>query len=199
MKLFSQLVRNFKMLKNPNKYAKSIGVNLSENTILLGRTNWGSEPWLISIGNYTRLSKNVTFWNHDGGVSVARRINEKYKNVVKFGFISIGDNCFIGANVTILCNVSIGDNCVIGACSLVTKDVPSGEVWAGVPAKKICNIEDYAEKLLLISANYDPTNLKKNKKEETINISEWFLKIKQGVALNGHSYSSNKKETNVEK
>lgn len=43
----------------------------------------------------------------------------------------------IGAAVTILCGVTIGENALIGAGSVVTKDVPPGETWAGVPAKKI--------------------------------------------------------------
>ena len=43
----------------------------------------------------------------------------------------------IGANATILCGITIGENAMIGAGSVVTKDVPSGEVWVGNPAKPI--------------------------------------------------------------
>lgn len=49
----------------------------------------------------------------------------------------IGDNVSLGANVTIIGNVKVGDNVTVGAGSVVTKDVPSNCVVAGVPAKVI--------------------------------------------------------------
>jgi len=51
--------------------------------------------------------------------------------------ITIGRDCWIGANVTIVPGVSIGDGCIIGAGSVVTKDVPAGMTYAGNPAKPI--------------------------------------------------------------
>ena len=55
------------------------------------------------------------------------------------GYI-IGDNVRIAISVSVLPGVWIGDNAVIGAKALVTKDVPHGEVWAGVPAKFMRNV-----------------------------------------------------------
>lgn len=43
----------------------------------------------------------------------------------------------IGANSTIRCGVTIGENALIGCGSVVTKDVPAGEVWCGNPARKL--------------------------------------------------------------
>lgn len=51
--------------------------------------------------------------------------------------VKIGKNVWIGCHVTVLPGVSIGDHAVIGAGAVVTKNVPAGETWAGVPAKKI--------------------------------------------------------------
>ena len=51
--------------------------------------------------------------------------------------VSIGDNVFIGMNVMILKGVHIGNNVIIGAGSVVTKDIPANEIWAGNPARKI--------------------------------------------------------------
>ena len=51
--------------------------------------------------------------------------------------VIIEDNVFIGAHVTILKGVTIGANSVIGACSLISKNIPKNEVWAGNPAKFI--------------------------------------------------------------
>lgn len=43
----------------------------------------------------------------------------------------------LGAGVTVLCGVTIGESALVGAGSVVTRDVPAGEVWAGVPASKL--------------------------------------------------------------
>lgn len=51
--------------------------------------------------------------------------------------IKIGNNCWIGAKVTILDGVNIGDNCVIAAGAVVTKSMPDNSVIGGVPAKII--------------------------------------------------------------
>ena len=50
------------------------------------------------------------------------------------GNIKIGKNVWLGAHVVVLPGVEIGDNAVIGAGAVVTKSVPAGEIWLGVPA-----------------------------------------------------------------
>lgn len=179
MKIVNFIFSNIAMIICPVKYAKSLGVDISDDTILLGRTIWGSEPWLISIGAKTRVSKHCTFWNHDGAISVIQNMDEKFKNIVKFGKIKIGNNCFIGANVTILCDVEISDNSIVGAGSVVTKDIPTGEVWGGAPAKYICKTNEYAEKLYNNLPDYSIDNLNVNKKEETIKIAEGYRRIRK--------------------
>ncbi len=54
--------------------------------------------------------------------------------------ITIGDNCWLGGNVTILPGVTIGDNVTIGAGSVVVKDIPSNCIAVGNPCKKIKEI-----------------------------------------------------------
>lgn len=51
--------------------------------------------------------------------------------------VIIGKNVWIGCHVSVLAGVSIGDHAIIGAGAVVTKNVPSGETWVGVPARKI--------------------------------------------------------------
>ena len=53
----------------------------------------------------------------------------------------IGSNCWFGVNCVVNTGVTIGDRCVIGANSVVTKDIPSGVIAAGTPAKVIREIE----------------------------------------------------------
>ena len=56
--------------------------------------------------------------------------------------ISIGDNCWIAANVVITGGVTIGEGCVIGAGSVVTKDIPANSLAAGNPCKVIREINE---------------------------------------------------------
>ena len=56
--------------------------------------------------------------------------------------INIGDDVWLGGNVTILPGVTIGDNVVVAAGAVVTKDVPSGRVVAGVPARIVRTLSD---------------------------------------------------------
>ena len=62
---------------------------------------------------------------------------DKYVDESKRYFYEIGNDVWIGANVSICQGVTIGDGAVIGACSLVNKDVEPYAVYAGIPAKKI--------------------------------------------------------------
>lgn len=54
--------------------------------------------------------------------------------------ITVGNNVWIGAGVTVLPGVTIGDNVTIGAGSLVNKDIPSDSVAVGVPCRVIKTI-----------------------------------------------------------
>ncbi len=53
------------------------------------------------------------------------------------GQIIIKRGAYIGANTIICKPVTIGENAIIGAGSIITKDIPANEVWAGNPAKFI--------------------------------------------------------------
>lgn len=54
--------------------------------------------------------------------------------------IEIGNGCFIGANTVICSSVKIGENSIVGAGSIVTKDIPANQIWAGNPAKYIKDV-----------------------------------------------------------
>lgn len=61
--------------------------------------------------------------------------------------ITIGNNCWIAGNVTILPGVTIHDNVVVGAGSVVVKDLESGAIYVGNPAKKIRDIDPEKESI----------------------------------------------------
>jgi acetyltransferase-like isoleucine patch superfamily enzyme len=56
--------------------------------------------------------------------------------------VSIGDDCWIGGNVSILPGVKIGNGCTIGAGSVVTKSIPAYSVAVGSPARVIRKVEE---------------------------------------------------------
>ena len=147
-----KMILNRMRRKDNVQIARELGVRIGENCRIL--TNpyacFGSEPYLIEIGNHVEVTGDCRFVTHDGGLWVLREA-EDCKDIDKFGKIKIGNNVFIGLRSTIMPGVTVGDNCVIGAGSLLTKSVPSGEVWAGVPAKRICSIEEYKEKVLAVA------------------------------------------------
>lgn len=51
--------------------------------------------------------------------------------------VRLGQNVWLGSLVVVLPGVTIGDNVIVGAGAVVTRDIPEGETWAGVPARKI--------------------------------------------------------------
>lgn len=53
------------------------------------------------------------------------------------GSARIGKNCYIGMGAKVLNKITVGDNVTIGAGAVVTRDVPDGETWVGVPARKL--------------------------------------------------------------
>lgn len=155
--------------RNPVQTARAMGVEVGENTRFISMPSFGSEPYLISIGDHVTIASQVAFVPHDGATWCFRN-EERYKNVLRCAPIKVGNNCFIGFRSTILCGVNIGDNSIVGACSLVTKDIPSNEVWGGVPAHFICTLDEYKEKCLRNTPPYDPESMKKDKKAELLRI-----------------------------
>jgi len=119
-----------------------------------------------NIGKYIRIGNNVgigefAYLGGGGGLSIGNDCiigqyfschpeNHNYQNpallirqqgVSRKG-IHIGNNCWIGAKVTILDGVTIGDNCVIAAGAVVTKSVAANTVIGGVPAKVLKNYKE---------------------------------------------------------
>jgi acetyltransferase-like isoleucine patch superfamily enzyme len=119
------------------------GAVIGNGTRLLVR-QLSAEPFLIEIGDNTLVSFDVLFLTHDGGHWVTEA---EFPTANRFGRIKVGSRVFIGARAILMPGVTIGDNVVIGAGSIVTKDLPSGVVAAGVPTRVLSRIEDYNAKV----------------------------------------------------
>lgn len=138
---------------NSNRKSNPIG---GDNRTIIDLGNQGE----LTIGNHSGLS-NVTIISHDrvtigdyvkigGSVKIYdtdfHHLNHKLRAVANSDIpkttpIHIENHCFIGAHSIILKGVKLGQGAIIGAGSVVTKNVPAFEVWAGNPAKFIKKLD----------------------------------------------------------
>ena len=88
----------------------------------------------ITIGDKCLIGAGSRFVDHDHGLAAGRDIWGQPGEVAE---IVIGRDVWIGANVVVLKGVHIGEGAVIAAGAVVTKAVPAGEIWGGVPARKL--------------------------------------------------------------
>lgn len=134
--------------RNPIKYWKDKGLIIGKGCEVYSSASFGSEPYLISIGDNVRINSGVNFVTHDGGCWVLRNYIkcDNSHQLDLFGTIKIGSNVHIGTNSIIMPGVSIGDNVIIGCCSVVTRDIPSNSVAVGIPARVIESVDEYYKK-----------------------------------------------------
>ena len=119
------------------KHAK-IGANCNinchvfiENDVYIGNNvtiKPGVQIWDgVTLEDNVFIGPNVTFTNDLFPQSRQKNFSLKKTIIKKFATI--------GANATILGGITVGENVLVGAGSVVTKDVPANEIWAGNPAK----------------------------------------------------------------
>lgn len=110
-----------------------------ENLILGENIYIGPEAWFVlrgkcHIGNGTifgpRCKIHTSNHNYEGEML-------PYDHIYNVKDVTIGENVWIGADVSIMPGVSIGEGAVVAACSCVTKDIPPMAVVGGNPAKVI--------------------------------------------------------------
>ena len=113
----------------------------------------------LHIGNNVTILRGVTL-DYSGGLIIEDNVTVSFDTYVLSHMHDIKNPCkrsgkpipkqtvvkkgvWVGARCTILGGVTIGEGSVVGAGSIVTKDIPCNQVWAGVPAKMIRKLEDY--------------------------------------------------------
>ena len=117
-------------------------------------------PFQTDFGRHITFGKNVyvnmdVFMTDLGGITIeddvliAPRVkiltvnhplkpSDRHKLELKS--VTLKQNCWIGADATIMPGVTVGENAVVAAGAIVTKDVPANTVVAGVPAQVIKKI-----------------------------------------------------------
>ena len=93
---------------------------------------------LITIGANTQIGPNATFATPNHPIDYL----ERRKTIERCQPITIGQDCWFGAGVTVCPGVTIGDRCIIGVGSVVVKDIPSDSMAVGNPAKVIKSLKE---------------------------------------------------------
>jgi acetyltransferase-like isoleucine patch superfamily enzyme len=101
---------------------------------------------MIASMNLVEIGDHCMFANGCFVTDASHRFSDPDTPITWQGFTSkgptrIGDNVWCGAHVVVTSGVTIGERCVIGANSVVTTDIPSFSIAAGVPAKVLRTIE----------------------------------------------------------
>ena len=99
----------------------------------------------VFIGSHCNFGPNVTIVTpmHPKLPEERRKLkcpDGEYRYMCYALPVTIGNDCWLGANVVICPGVTIGNGCIIGAGSVVTKDIPDGTIAAGNPAKVLRKI-----------------------------------------------------------
>ncbi len=128
-----------------------------ENDVIIGNNvtiKSGVQIWDgITLGNNVFIGPNVTFTNDYTPRS------KKYPN--QFLKTTIKESASIGANSTVIGGVIIDKFAMVGAGSVVTKNIPSNELWYGNPATKkgyVCNCGNKCDKILICKSCLDEIN-----------------------------------------
>lgn len=158
------------MSKGSVAYARKKGVKVGKNCRIYIK-NWGSEPFLISMGDHVSVTSGVKFITHDGSTCLVK--DEHGKRYQRFAPIQVGSHVFIGVNSIIMPGVKIGSNVVIGAGSVVTKDIPDHSVAIGVPAKVVSSFADYQTKIQSTCAS----------DSDLVGITDYHQRIERAMAI----------------
>lgn len=128
-------------------YYRKRGIRIGEGCYFLDPkhvTIDTTRPELVEIGDHVFIHRGTIILTHDWASWCFVYSHNEF--LPSHGHVKIGNNVWMGENVTILKGVTIGDNVIIGLGSVVTKDIPSNSIAVGVPARVIGSYEDYYEK-----------------------------------------------------
>lgn len=117
-------------------------------------TNFGTEPWLVSVADNVYLAAGVRFVNHDVSAFMVSKAAGSDHMYERLGPIHIGSNVFIGLNCILLPGTVIEDNVVIGAGTIVSGRVTGDGVYVGNPLRKLGDFASYCDKIAAENASY---------------------------------------------
>ena len=145
VKLLEALRWNLSGNQGRIKILRKQGVRLGSGCEIYRDVNFGSEPYLITLGDRVRITSGCKLITHDGGIWTLKKAGYIEEGGI-YGAIRIGENTHIGMAAVIMPGVEIGKNCIIGCGAVVTRSIPDDSVAVGVPARVIETVSDYYRK-----------------------------------------------------
>lgn len=175
MTIFRKVIWALKSNEAKFRLMKKKGLRIGDNCSILNGWEFGSEPWLVSLGDNVRLAAGVKIVTHEGGLWVLRQLYPEFSKADILSPVVVGNNCHIGMNAILMPGVTIGNNCIIGCNAVVTHDIPDNSIAAGVPARVISDINSFKDK-----HSNDCIMTKGMTSEEK---REYYEAINQGISL----------------
>ena len=114
-------------------YSTGPSICIGDNVFIGNNTEFNISDKII-IGNNCLIAAGCRFIDHNHGLDKKLLIKNQ---IAPKQEINIESDVWLGCNVVVLKGVSIGQGVVVAAGSIVTKSIPSYEIWGGVPARKI--------------------------------------------------------------
>ena len=126
------------VLMAPFRCTYGVHISLGDDVLVnMNRTFLDSN--LITIGDRTLIAPDVKICCGEHNMDASKRFGTRADGtrylITTARPVTIGKDCCIGGNATVLPGVTIGDNAVVAAGAVVTKDLPSNTVCGGVPAR----------------------------------------------------------------
>ena len=116
-------------------------LTIGSRTVITAFANIRAAGGTIEIGPDCMIGQYATIVAANHGVK-AGEIYMKLPYDEKRTGVRIGSNVWLGAGVVVLPGTSIGSDSVVAAGAVVTRDIPAGEVWAGIPARRIASVQE---------------------------------------------------------
>lgn len=127
------IIDDFTYISTALKIEKN--VHISSGCKIIGGRNG-----TVSLGEFSTLAPNVVLAagsdDYTSGIA-SPLVSREFKGEVEIGFITLLRHCIVGANSTVLPNVTFHDGAAVGAQSLVKSDIPSWELFGGIPARHL--------------------------------------------------------------
>jgi len=124
------------------------GTSIYDSCMIIGDVEIGENVWIgpfsvldglggLKIGNGTRIGMCTELFSHDG----SRHTLSGGVEEMRYAATEIGEFCHVGANSTVYMGITIGHHSLVGAGSVITKSFPPYSIIAGVPARRIGQVE----------------------------------------------------------